>query len=230
MTVRALYDAVASKYDAAVAESKYVGPAWLVGVLPGVQEAINVVDFGCANGNLGRLLRRRFPAAYISGFDVSELMIAEARREGSYDELFVHDLNLPVTHLADGSVNFVVALGFVEFLADTAAFLAEVSRVLAPSGEFVLSFQEHWPDRANLAPKITRSGNVVHTAYSLPEVEALFSPFPLSVRSMESTTAYVSRSGFACPYLMVRGTKAASSTGKPRSEAQRLAQAPTRYG
>jgi predicted TPR repeat methyltransferase len=219
MNVRALDNAVASMYDAAVVESRYVGPAWLSGVLPGMQEAARVVDFGCANGNLGRLLRTRFPRGHITGFDVSELMIAEAQRGGSYDDLFVHDLNLPVTHVADGSVNLVVALGFVEFLDNPATYLAEVSRVLAPSGEFVVSFQEYWPERAKLAPKLTRSGEVVHTAYSHSEVEAFFRTSALAVRSMESTTAYVSRSGFACTYLMVQGAKAACASGEPGSEA-----------
>ena len=218
MTVRALYDAVASKYDSVVAASKYVGPAWLERILPSVPAPNRAIDFGCANGVLGQLMRARFPSMHLTGLDISELMIAEARGSGAYNELYVHDLNLPVSQIADASVEFVVALGFAEFLSEPAAFLAEAARVLAPGGTLLVSFQEYWPERATLAPRSTRSGVVTHHAYSVTEVAALVLSQPFSLQSTESTTGYVSGSGFACPYVMVRATR---ETGRPhaRSEA-----------
>lgn len=218
MTVRALYDAVATRYDDLVTETRYVGPAWLKGVLPTIPEPKRAVDFGCANGALGRLLRSNFPDAHISGFDISPLMVAEAKQSGAYDEVFVHDLNEPVAHVAHSSLQLVVALGFVEFLEKPAAFIADVARLLAPGGEFLVSFQEHWPGRDKLAPRSTRSGEVTHYAHSVAEVEDLFRVQPFAVESVASTTAYISRSGFACPYVMVRSKRLGSSFPRSSSD------------
>jgi len=209
MTVRALYDAVSSEYDSLVAVSKYVGPAWLEQALLRLPAPTRAVDFGCANGVLGRILRTHYPSVHLTGLDISELMIIEARGSGAYDELFVHDLNLPVPQVEDASVQLGVALGFVEFLSEPSAFLAEASRVLAPGGTLVMSFQEFWPERADLAPRSTRSGAVQHHAYSATEITAMVQSQPFSLRSVESTTGYVSGAGFACPYVMVCATREA---------------------
>jgi predicted TPR repeat methyltransferase len=210
MTVRALYDAVAPTYDAVVAATRYVGPAWLDRVLTSIPAPARAVDFGCANGALGRHMRSCFPSVQLTGFDISERMVTEARRSNMYDELFVHDLNLPVPQIDDASVQLVVALGFAEFLTDPASFLAEAARVLAPAGTLVMSFQEHWPEREGLAPRTTRSGVVTHHAYTAAEVAALVRSQRLCLQSIESVTGYVSGSGFACPYLMVRATREAA--------------------
>jgi predicted TPR repeat methyltransferase len=212
MTVRELYDAVASKYDTVVATSKYVGPAWLERTLPELLEPARAIDFACANGVLGRVLRTNYPRAHLTGLDISELMVAEARGSGAYDDLFVHDLNLPVPQIRDASVQLAVALGFAEFLNDPALFIAEAARVLAPGGTLLISFQEFWPEREVLAPRYTRSGVVPHNAYSAPEVAAMLKLQPFSLESLESTTGYVSGTGFACPYLMARATRQAGST------------------
>jgi len=210
MTVRALYDEVAPRYDSVVAAGKYVGPAWLERVLPSVPAPSRAVDFGCANGVLGRILRGQFPGLHLSGLDISERMVNEARASGAYDELFVHDLNSPISQIRDTSVQLAVALGFSEFLAEPAAFLAEAARVLVPGGTLVISFQEFRPERAALAPRSTRNGVVMHRAYSVSEVEALLLSQPFTLHSIESTTGYVSASGFACPYVMVRAVREAS--------------------
>jgi predicted TPR repeat methyltransferase len=206
MNVRAFFDSIASQYDAIVAKYRYVGPAWLEQALNFVHVPDRAVDFGCGNGILGHVLRSRYPDMHLTGLDISESMVAEAFATGTYDKLFVHDLNHPVPQISDASVQLVVALGFAEYLAEPAAFLAETARVLAPGGKLIISFQEHWPDRESLAPRTLRDGDLVHHAYTVEEVAALLQAQPFSLDCTESLTGYI-YPGFACPYVMARGTR-----------------------
>jgi len=207
MTVSALYDAVAPKYDSVVRATKYIGPSWLYQVLPSLPAPSRAVDFGCANGMLGRILRRHFSVVTLIGIDISEQMIKYAQAANVYDELLVRDLNSPFPEVATASIQLAVALGFSEFLDEPSLFLAETSRVLEPGGTLLISFQEHWPDKAALAPRSTRSGVVAHHAYSILEVEAFIRSHSLELESIESITGYVSGSGFACPYVVARAKK-----------------------
>jgi predicted TPR repeat methyltransferase len=134
-------------------------------------------------------------------------MIEEARDREVYDRLIVHDLNVPMLQIEDSSADLVVALGFCEFLAEPELLLGEISRILAVGGELFLSFQEHWPDRPAEAPRTSRSGSVVHKAYTMQEVSEMLEVQPFSVEKLVSETGYVSRSGFACPYVFVHAVR-----------------------
>jgi predicted TPR repeat methyltransferase len=203
MSVRDLYDSMAQRYDAVVEATSYIGPDWLERNLPQVGSPSAVIDLGCANGSLGAVLRGRFPEACITGVDISERMIEEARIREVYDRLIVHDLNAPLVQIEDSSADLVVALGFCEFLSEPELLLGEISRTLAVGGVLLLSFQEYWPDRPAEAPRTTRSGSVLHKAYTSLEVSEMLKAQPYSVKKLVSETGYVSGSGFACPYVFV---------------------------
>ncbi|MFN9574173.1 MAG: class I SAM-dependent DNA methyltransferase [Betaproteobacteria bacterium] len=206
-SVRELYDRVADRYDEVVEVTRYGGRDWLAAALPAVADAgqvvRRVVDLGCANGALGRLLRPSFPHARLVGIDVAPRMLAAARAENLYDELLEHDLGTAPPGLAAGSVDVFVALGCLEFIAHPLPLLRSLHRSLRPGGWLFCSFQEHWPERAHLAPRATRSGAVPHHALTRAEVHDLLEQAALSPQSTDSRTEYVSNSGFACPYLYI---------------------------
>jgi predicted TPR repeat methyltransferase len=207
MSVSDLYDRVATRYDQLVQSSDYIGPAWLRAQWPALGTPRRALDLGCANGLLGGLLRERYPSLSLVGVDVSPAMVDEARVSGFYDAVHLHDAAGPLHFAADASVDLVVALGFVEFLADPAPLLAEAARVLAVSGTLCVSFQEHWPDRPALAPRTTRSGTVLHHARTRAEVEAALAVAGFVPRLVDAVIGYRSGTGFACPYLMVRAER-----------------------
>lgn len=208
MSVRDLYDALAPGYDALVASSGYVGPRWLDARLGELAEPPGcVLDLGCASGALGRLVRRRFARARLVGIDISPAMIERAREQGGYDALFVHDLDRPLPAIADAGADLALAIGCIEFIADPGRFLAEVARMLAPGGTLLASFQEYRPERPALAPRTIYSAAVAHRAHRADEVRELMAAAGLAIESLESATGYVTGSGFACPYLMLRATR-----------------------
>lgn len=217
MTVRDLYNAAALRYDSLVASTAYAGPAWIERFLLSTSEPKRVIDFGCANGILGRLVRARFPYVHLVGFDISDQMIEQARSSLAYDVAHVHDLNLPIPQIENASIDLAMALGFAEFLEHPEHLLAEVERVLTPGGSLVMSFQEFWPAQPTLAPRFTHSGTVKHHAHTPDEVRALFHSHGLDVTSVEPLIGYVSGSGFACPYLMVHAKKRLPSRSSVRA-------------
>ncbi len=98
-----------------------------------------VVDVGCGAGLVLRRLSRDFPGVTVIGMDVSRPMLEEAMAEvrehaDAADFVRAAAPELPFT---TGSIGAVVAVGFIHFLEDLDALLAEVVRVLKPGGRFV---------------------------------------------------------------------------------------------
>jgi len=203
-SVRELYDEVAARYDDVVEVSKYRGPVWLAEQLDASMHASNVIDLGCATGTLGVELRKFFPGSEMTGVDISPQMIEKAIHRGVYDQTYVHDLDTELD-FQDDSFDLVTALGFMEFLIDPVKTLSEINRILKPGAVALISFQEFWPDKPDLAPRTTRSNDeVFHHAYSYDEVISMMSVSGLILESAESETGYTSRSGFACPYVFCK--------------------------
>ncbi|HEX5192418.1 MAG TPA: methyltransferase domain-containing protein [Solirubrobacteraceae bacterium] len=105
-----------------------------------------VLDLGCGDGALtGTLLDAAGAAGHhgtVAGADVAEAALRRARAR--YPDLeFVRvpfDGPLP---FGDGSFDVVWASEVIEHVADTAAWLSEVRRVLVPRGRLALTTPDH---------------------------------------------------------------------------------------
>ncbi|OLF09492.1 SAM-dependent methyltransferase [Actinophytocola xinjiangensis] len=97
-----------------------------------------VLELGCAGGTLTSLLAGR--GARVLAVDREPRLVAAARaRLGDRARVEVADLERPLTFVADGSVDVVVASLVLHYLADWAPLLAEVRRALVPGGALVFS-------------------------------------------------------------------------------------------
>jgi SAM-dependent methyltransferase len=105
-----------------------------------VRAGDRALDLGCGNGRFTAVLAAHGAAAI--GADVAEAALARARGEyrGLDFRLIPVDGPLP---FEDNAFELVWASEVIEHIADTARWLSEVRRVLAPHGRLLLTTPAH---------------------------------------------------------------------------------------
>jgi len=113
----------------------------LLGIAPGQ----SVVDVGCGLGTATQELAARVgPSGHAHGVDISEAMIAEAKRRSDAAGVRVrfHTANVESLPLDSGSIHAYRAERLYQHLRDPLRALAEARRVLAVGGRLVLIDQD----------------------------------------------------------------------------------------
>ncbi|MFF3490197.1 class I SAM-dependent DNA methyltransferase [Streptomyces sp. NPDC002795] len=137
----------AASYDEDLRLTEYRGPAELgdlfgavVDERPGAIGAGSVVlDAGCGTGLVAAVLARR-GVTVIDGFDLSESMVAQARRTGVYRSLTAGvDMNKGLVEFADDTYDVTVSCGVFTLGHVPPAGLRGLLRVTKPGGLVVLS-------------------------------------------------------------------------------------------
>jgi ubiquinone/menaquinone biosynthesis C-methylase UbiE len=131
------YDSFAEAYsaenEASLINAYYARPAILD--LAGDVLGRRILDAGCGSGPLTAALRDR--GAIMTGFDSSRKMLELARqRLGDDADLHVAELGSPLP-FPDGAFDDVIASLVLHYLEDWTAPLAELRRVLTPSGRLI---------------------------------------------------------------------------------------------
>jgi len=141
--VAGVFDEYAERFESALLERlDYTVPAELhalVRSLAGDGATYGrVLDLGCGTGLAGE--RFRTGCSWLEGVDLSERMVAQARRKSVYDLLEVGDARgfLATT---PRSYDLILAADVLVYLGELAPLAAAVARVLAPSGRFALSVE-----------------------------------------------------------------------------------------
>jgi ubiquinone/menaquinone biosynthesis C-methylase UbiE len=101
-----------------------------------------MIDLGCGPGLLLRDLGERYPDAILHGYDVTPAMIAYGRQlafKPASVTLTVHDVIAQPLPLAAGTVNLVSMSSVLHVFDEPFPTLAEIRRVLAPGGIFLLN-------------------------------------------------------------------------------------------
>ena len=138
--LRAAFDRASAGYEAAAALQARVSTELLerltaFGFSPSV-----VLDLGAGTGRVTRELKRRYPRALVIALDLSPGMLREARRHQKLWRRFARvcgdALRLP---LSEASVDLVFSSLVLQWCEPLALALAEVRRVLKPSGFFAFS-------------------------------------------------------------------------------------------
>ena len=134
---------------------RFGDPFWAfftVQVAPSLPDRPVMIDVGCGPGLLLRDLGQRYPSASLHGYDVTPAMIAHGRRlTGATMTFTLHDITTqPLPHETK-SVHLVSLASVLHVLDEPLPVLAEVRRVLAPGGVFMLNDWIRQPLSAYLA-------------------------------------------------------------------------------
>jgi len=146
--IRALFDGYAPRFEHHLVEGlAYIGPQLVRDALPGVPGRFAVaLDLGCGTGLMGAALRDRI--GHLTGIDLSPgmLMLARAkawRDRPLYDRLIEGDLIAALADMPGSSADLCLAADVLIYVADLAAFLAGIGRVLRPGGLCAVTVQSH---------------------------------------------------------------------------------------
>ncbi len=119
-----------------------------------------VVDLGCGPGLFLRDLGERYPQAILYGYDVTPAMIAygqQLRSMGVTPTLAVHNVaTQPIPH-PTGTVHLVTVTSVLHVLDEPLPVLAEVRRVLPPTGLFMLHDWIRTPLQTYLTSRLERT-------------------------------------------------------------------------
>jgi ubiquinone/menaquinone biosynthesis C-methylase UbiE len=150
-----------------------------------VQPGERVLDLACGTGELERRLVASVPEAGGVGMDVAPMMIEQARAKLDDQPSFsflqgdVHELPLD-----DSSFDVVVSASSLHYFTHPMAVLREATRVLRPSGRFVVLdwCRDYWTCRL-MDALLRRVDPAHHRCYSLAEVTSLLGAAGLHVHS-----------------------------------------------
>ena len=123
-------------------------------VAPHLPSRPTMIDLGCGPGLFVRDLGQRYPSATLYGYDVTPAMIAHGRQLPSAGEnttLAVHDVAIQPLPLAAGTADLVSMSSVLHIIEEPWPVLAEIRRVLAPHGIFLLNDWIRQPLEAYLA-------------------------------------------------------------------------------
>ncbi|MGH2856705.1 MAG: class I SAM-dependent methyltransferase [Solirubrobacteraceae bacterium] len=108
--------------------------------LANVAAGDRVLDLGCGTGDLSAALMAA--GARVVAVDIAEAALRRARARHPDLELALVPIDGPLP-LDDGAFDVVWSSEVIEHVADTARWLSEVRRVLAPGGRLLLTTPSH---------------------------------------------------------------------------------------
>lgn len=99
--------------------------------------AREILDLGCGTGQLTADLAARYPAAHVTGLDLSADMLAVARRRLTNPSLL--RANVYALPLASSSIDLVTSTISYHWYLEPHRALAELRRALRPGGRLILA-------------------------------------------------------------------------------------------
>jgi demethylmenaquinone methyltransferase/2-methoxy-6-polyprenyl-1,4-benzoquinol methylase len=133
-----LFSEVAPKYDL-VTKALSLGrdAAWkrqLVNALPEEISNPNCVDLACGTGDLCLLLAKRYPQGTVTGIDLTESMLTQARQRRVPGNVAFAQCDMCDTGIESSSVDIVTGSYALRNAPDLELALTEIERILKPGG------------------------------------------------------------------------------------------------
>lgn len=209
--VAAFFDCGAEVYETRATKGEHFPFAWIPRHIQDIEavDQCQVLDLGCGIGLNVKLLSERRGGIRAEGIDISPKALELARTSNRYDRLYARDLTKPLPDISSESFDLVIAISFLDFLteAEVGTCLSECHRVLKPNGTLWASFRRfEWEDEGS-PPRVVSVNGIHLIAYSAGEILNMLQRAGLYLIGLDALTGYITRTGFPCPYYVVRARK-----------------------
>jgi len=175
--VRRLFDQVAPRFEQSLLERlDYRAPQLLLEAVAAAAEAAGrpprfkaMLDLGCGTGLAGAAFRAAVDR--LTGVDISNAMLEEARRRAIYDLLATGELMefLAAEAAAEMRYDLIVAADVFVYLHDLTGVAAAVRRVLAGSGLFAFTVETHPGDGVIQRPTLRYAHGAAHVRAAMAD-------------------------------------------------------------
>ena len=200
------YNTVAPAYNTFAEKGSYAIPGWLKAKLPNLKLLKpDILDLGCANGNLGEIAAHNYGQCDMVGVDVSPVMISELRKRSVYKNSMVWDLNKGLPFIESEFFDLVFAFGVLEFIKNIDLTLSGIAETLKPTGSLLCSFECF--DELKGGAKVITDPRIGFPRYLYTEedVKTMLRRHKLEAVSSERITAYKSPStGAEVQYVLMQ--------------------------
>ena len=130
-------------------------------LIPYLRPGLRVLDLGCATGGISLGLAKAVEPGEMHGVDINESQILMARdraRQAGRDNAIFHAADGTDLHFEDDCFDLAHCHGYLNYVPDTAAALAEAKRVLKPGG--IISCREIMSRASFMHPNVQGFGEV----------------------------------------------------------------------
>ena len=204
--VRAMFDNIAPAYDFMNRAMTFgLDRVWLRSLLKRACEGkpAQVIDLATGTGDVALALRKRLPEATIVGLDLSDGMLAYARRKADQVSANINFIqgDCLATGLPDNSVDLITIAYGVRNFQDLSAGYCEMARILRPGGKLCVL------ELAQPANPLMRAGYRLYTSTLVPMAGRIlskdsraYSYLPESIAAVpqrEQMTALMEKAGLA---------------------------------
>lgn len=193
MFLNQAYDKIAKDYDAFAKMGDYSIPDWLKLNFQKFQNKHpRILDLGCANGLLIKLLNEMnvYPKAY--GIDYSKAMVVEAKKTNLYQAVSQVDLSNGIPIVEENLYDMILSFGITEFIKNINPFLTDCNRILRRSGKLFISFE--LKDTQLNEMRLSMTPEVEYFNYQEQEILDLLSQSSFKVQSSTKQIGYISPS------------------------------------
>lgn len=146
--IAAYYDEWAETYDATLKNWDYQAPDdAAVTLCDYLKPGDDVLDVGCGTGMFCESLSR-YQNCRIEGIDISAASLEMAKKQGKYDRLLRHDLQVTPLPAADNAFDAAACVGVMTYIEDEVGLLTDLCRVVRPRGYILFTQRDdRWVEK-----------------------------------------------------------------------------------
>lgn len=200
-----IYEGMAENYDAYVGKANYQVPKWIAPHIKRFQaKSLQILDLGCGNGFISKLLHSQGVKGSYFGFDFSPQMLAHANKLEIFEGLYQADLSKGVPILENQVFDLILGFGFMEFISSPVTVLNDISRLLAPGGEAFISFEETGSENMT-SGKLDDTFGFIKYHYDFETIKGFVKECQLTIISNRKGIGYTSpTTRIDVPYVFLR--------------------------
>ncbi|MFY9984601.1 MAG: methyltransferase domain-containing protein [Chthoniobacterales bacterium] len=148
-----------------------------------------ILDVGCGTGEFERLILSEHPEQHMVGIDISENMLRLARKKCSrYPNVAFLKADASALPFPDHSFDLVISASSLHYFNQPGASLAEMRRVLNPSGSVViLDWCKNYLICRCFDFFLKRIERGYHSCYTQSELHRLLSSAGFAIQSAQTT-------------------------------------------